>query len=335
MSTLNKDRLIQIYKSSDTGWTWRDNLARLSSNFKNDRDYFINIKNLNELQSALTVNSNVELLMTGDIPGFGSKGSQSYGTPIYDALNRFGVNNIAKLGYEAASNIASSSGSSSTWMPWAQNAQAWTGSSGGVNISYTFSFSMGQYGLWNAKEEVIKPILNLIAPTLPKYLGKTNMEGPYPTTIGLLSDIIRNVDLKDSIAQSAKDLGSDVVGLFTDNKGNIASDAVSSAGATIKRSLEDLGGIIETLVMSAYENYTYTVKFGRMQEFRQMMIQDSSVTFSNQVDQFGFPISGTCTLSMVGIAPPALSYDSSHNDFMIGVPYKKRDRTSIKFGIQL
>ena len=207
-------------------------------------------------------------------------------------------------------------GTASTWQPWMTGVKAWDGSKGGFSFDYEFSFAMGQYGLWNAKEEVVLPILNLIAPALPRSMSNFSMDGPFPTAFQLLSLLVQNF-LSDTYS---KEGNSNFLGYFENTvdrlKTNIKEDGIFKGVATtavteINDVLEDLSNILNDVIQESYKGYTYDVKFGNFVTFNNMIITNGETSFSNEVDQFGYPIAGSVKLTFEGLVPLALNYSDS------------------------
>ena len=194
--------------------------------------------------------------------------------------------------------------------------KSWDGAKGGFSFEYEFSFAMGQYGLWNAKEEVVLPILNLIAPALPRSMSNFSMDGPFPTAIQLLSLLVQNF-LRDTYS---KEGNSNFLGYFENTvdrlKTNIKEDGIFKGVATtavteINDVLEDLSNILNDVIQESYKGYTYDVKFGNFVTFNNMIITNGETSFSNEVDQFGYPIAGSVKLTFEGLVPLALNYSDS------------------------
>lgn len=326
MNTPNTNRIININaRSGDEGLRdWRYALERLSS--KNGETYSILDNNL--LRDTV-VDSRVCLLMSS--PPKTMKTSNKFTTPVENLLksgksNSSGIvgkiANVLTMGYNASNALFTEEGSTSaTWQPWMTGVKAWDGSRGGFSFDYEFSFAMGQYGLWNAKEEVVKPILNLIAPALPRSLNNFSMNGPFPTAIQLLSLMVR-----EGVSQLAENLGggnqADTVA-NQEERGSLWNDlysATSNGDASLffntleggARSVNDvltkLSNTLNNIIQKAYENYTYDITFGNFITFNNMIITNGETSFSNEVDQYGYPIAGTVKLSFEGLVPLAMTY---------------------------
>lgn len=131
-------------------------------------------------------------------------------------------------------------------------------------FSLSFDFAMGQFGLWDATKEVVKPILNLCAPVLLRELTDFTYKPPFPSAAMLTKDAL------DAILTNSKDPNKD--------------------------------GVISTLT-GIYDNYTYTVQFGSFATYSRMLLKSASSSFSNKVDDKGMPISGSVTLGFQALVP--------------------------------
>ena len=131
-------------------------------------------------------------------------------------------------------------------------------------FSLSFDFAMGQFGLWDATKEVVKPILNLCAPVLLRELTDFTYKPPFPSAAMLTKDAL------DAILTKSNDQTQD--------------------------------GVIATLT-GIYDDYTYTVQFGDFATYSRMLLKSASSSFSNKVDDKGMPISGSVTLGFQALVP--------------------------------
>ena len=97
---------------------------------------------------------------------------------------------------------------------------------------------------------------------------------------------------------------------------NIKEDGIFKGVATtavteINDVLEDLSNILNDVIQESYKGYTYDVKFGNFVTFNNMIITNGETSFSNEVDQFGYPIAGSVKLTFEGLVPLALNYSDS------------------------
>lgn len=312
----NKNRIVSIYRSvSNTGTgseDWRHNLSRLlnGDNRSSEQGQMFSSEQL----SNLDVDGRVDLLMANKPPQFAI--SNDYSIPVKTFVDKVSggavgdIANVISAGVKTWDKVMGilkeeesnedPATSTDTWLPWVRNVKAWGGNVSGVAFDYTFDFAMGQYGLWNAKAEVFLPIVNLMAPTLPQHLNAAMMAGPIPTAINLISNIITNTT---SDFKSEKSAMSDYFGW--DSKKGLMENLGSN--------LEGSGKLLESLVMNAYRGYVYEVKFGNVVHFHKVLFKNSKVEFSNEVDQYGFPISGSVTLSFEGMIPMSLTSSTTDN----------------------
>ena len=89
------------------------------------------------------------------------------------------------------------------------------------------------------------------------------------------------------------------------------SKAINDIGGGINGVLEDLSNALNTVIQDSYRDYTYDVKFGNFVTFNNMIITNGETSFSNEVDQYGYPIAGTVKLTFEGLVPLAMNYSST------------------------
>ena len=315
MNTPNSNRIIDISLRGGTGndKDWRYALSRLNPTSNS----ILNTSLLNDCN----VDGRVYLLMTS--PPKTMKTVNRIKEPVQELLKGNSNTTVGKIASAATTvfdavnaSVIDEGGTASTWQPWMTGVKAWDGSKGGFYFDYEFSFAMGQYGLWNAKEEVVLPILNLIAPALPRSMSNFSINGPFPTAIQLLSLLVQNF-LSDTYS---KEGNSNFLGYFENTvdrlKTNIKEDGIFKGVATtavteINDVLEDLSNILNDVIQESYKGYTYDVKFGNFVTFNNMIITNGETSFSNEVDQFGYPIAGSVKLTFEGLVPLALNYSDS------------------------
>ena len=322
MNTPNTDRIITITYRGKTSYDtdWRHSLQRITNVQENQGYESI----LDDVLQDSVVDKRIELLMTS--PPKTMKTSNNIKQPVKELLKGGGngstimgkVTTFATAAYDTLNAVMTNGdgNTSPTWQPWMTSVKAWDGSKEGFSFEYEFSFAMGQYGLWNAKEEVVKPILNLIAPALPRSMDNFSMNGPFPTAMQLLSLLVQNF-LSDTYS---KEGNSNFLGYFENTvdrlKTNIKEDGIFKGVATtavteINDVLEDLSNILNDVIQESYKGYTYDVKFGNFVTFNNMIITNGETSFSNEVDQFGYPIAGSVKLTFEGLVPLALNYSDS------------------------
>ena len=317
MNTPNSNRIIDISLRGGTGndKDWRYALSRLNPTSNS----ILNTSLLNDCN----VDGRVYLLMTS--PPKTMKTVNRIKEPVQELLKGNSNTTVGKIASAATTvfnainaSVIDEGGTASTWQPWMTGVKAWDGSKGGFSFDYEFSFAMGQYGLWNAKEEVVLPILNLIAPALPRSMSNFSMDGPFPTAMQLLSLLVQN--LLSDLKNYSKEGNSNFLGYFENTvdrlKTNIKEDGIFKGVATtavtdINDVLEDLSNILNDVIQESYKGYTYDVKFGNFVTFNNMIITNGETSFSNEVDQFGYPIAGSVKLTFEGLVPLALNYSDS------------------------
>ena len=324
MNTPNKNRVIDIRwggtPDNSSNRDWRCALSRLQSSFADN-----SIIDSSFLKT-LDVDSRVYLLMSSSPKTM--KTSNRIKEPVQELLKSNSNSIVGKT--VSAINIASdvlnavaisnnNGETTPTWQPWMMGVKSWDGTHQGFAFEYEFSFAMGQYGLWNAEEEVVKPILNLIAPALPRSMNNFSMNGPFPTAIQLLSLLIKNSSaITETFGGEGTTLQSRLNG-FTNRMGEIVSNiAENGIVAGITDVAEDVNNVLKTLsntlsnvIQASYQNYTYDVSFGNFVTFNNMIITNGETSFSNEVDQFGYPIAGSVKLTFEGLVPLALNYSDS------------------------
>lgn len=131
-------------------------------------------------------------------------------------------------------------------------------------FSISFDFAMGQFGLWSGLEEVVKPIINLSAPVLLRNLSDFTYKPPFPSTAMLVKNAL------SSILEACTD--------------------------------EDTHSITRT-ILGLYNDYTYTIVFGKFAVYSNMILKGATSTFSHKVDDEGYPISGRVELKFKSLIP--------------------------------
>lgn len=277
----NTNRIVNIKRTSDSGFTWKNNLSSILSSYDSSTKFI----NIDSALRNLDVENDVELLMEKGFPSFDFKNEIKH--PLKDFFSK---SNLAKTvetagkGIEILSTIknALDSGSNNTdlitgtsWNPWMLNIPALSPNDNvELSFNYSFSFALGQYGLWNAKKEVALPVLNLIAPVLPQNLTPYSTSPPFPRTSELLTRVLTE----------------GVLSAFTD------SDSLSDS--------------LQNLIFDGYNNFTFDVSFGTYMTLRQCLITEASVSFGGQVDEKGYPVTADVTLTFKSIIPPSLTASS-------------------------
>lgn len=162
--------------------------------------------------------------------------------------------------------------------PWSLNVPVWKGSNSS-NHSFTlnFKFNMGQYGLWNAYEEVYKPAINLVAPVMMRNNGHLFADGSGPNVFTLLAQAFENIlDGEKTIF--------DETGFF--NK-------------------------LEEFVIQQYTGYVYEVSLGSFVNFTNVIFTNGDITWGTEVDNYGYPTSANVSIKLQTMTPMALNNSSS------------------------
>ena len=238
------------------------------------------------------------------------------------------LNGVAMASAATGSNKSLYNYSTQTW--W-KNLEGWTGSDP-VSVQFTFDFALGQYGLWNAKKEVVIPMLNLIAMFCPSLIADGSMIGPTATPTGMLYSVIAGtlapaVDQLEGIISSKDtkaltDLAKSAMSWATDtyNSGASEGDDEASKGTNTFTEVADgiaslLGGItseavglISDKLLAVLKDSTYNIQIGNFMSISNCICTGiNSITFSNKVDENGYPISGSLNLVLKGAIPPTFS----------------------------
>lgn len=188
--------------------------------------------------------------------------------------------------------------------PWITKVRAYDGTEP-IKLSIEFKFKMGQFGYWNAREEVLIPSLNLIAPVMPQYRGDFLEAGNMPTAWGMLGKVV-------------SDTVQGVWNFFSSNSKEENSGASSAEKPDVTE--EESSSIIEAITSSFKNsvllNNTYRIVFGPGGKgaitFNSMYMDSASIKFGRETDQFGYPTSSTVKVDFTGVLPPSLQQSSSY-----------------------
>ena len=238
------------------------------------------------------------------------------------------LNGVAIASAATGSNKSLYNYSTQTW--W-KNLEGWTGSDP-VSFQFTFDFALGQYGLWNAKKEVVIPMLNLIAMFCPSLIADGSMIGPTATPTGMLYSVIAGtlmpvVDQLEGVISSKDtkaltDLAKSAMSWATDtyNSGVGEDDDEASKGTNTFTEVANgiaslLGGItsgavgqISNKLLAVLKDSTYNIQIGNFMSISNCICTGiNSIVFSNKVDENGYPISGSLNLVLKGVIPPTFS----------------------------
>lgn len=211
---------------------------------------------------------------------------------------------------------------------WWKNLKGWTGTDP-ISVQFTFDFAIGQYGLWNAKKEVVLPMLNLIAMFCPALIADGSMIGPTATPSGMLYSVISdtilgatdvvedlakgNTEGFTSLVESAADWVKDTFksGSKSDdpeNRGNSITSVLNGVASLLGGITAEVAQTVSDKLLTVLKNSTYDVQIGNFMSISNCICTGiNSITFSNKVDEFGYPISGSVTLVLQGVIPPTFS----------------------------
>ena len=264
----------------------------------------------NEYEEVIEANSLVKQLTSGS-------------STIGKALSGFEdiLNGVAMASAATGSNKSLYNYSTQTW--W-KNLEGWTGSDP-VSVQFTFDFALGQYGLWNAKKEVVIPMLNLIAMFCPSLIADGSMIGPTATPTGMLYSVIAGtlmpaVDQLEGIISSKDtkaltDLAKSAMSWTTDTHNSGASEGDNEIPSVVNGVASVLGGLtseavgqISDKLLTVLKDSTYNIQIGNFMSISNCICTGiNSITFSNKVDENGYPISGSLNLVLRGVIPPTFS----------------------------
>ena len=258
----NKNKIVTLTptkNSEDASFGWKHNISRILTSIKNDTtdigSYIIEDSDFN----SYNVDDSIDLIFD-KYPEVQTENSSTsavksalktmdsftggYATKIYEGAKNIGggLHDVFKATDTEAYNIDGSTNISSTFNPWVENIPAWTGGRGFNSITCTFTFNMGQYGFWDARKEVVNPIMNLMAPTIPRLLTDFTITPPYPNAMQMIKEVF--------------------VSLFDSFK-NTSNGSVFSS--------------MSTKMMSFYNSFTYTVQFGNIYTFYNMLIKNCKI----------------------------------------------------------
>ena len=231
------------------------------------------------------------------------------------------LNGVAMASAATGSNKSLYNYSTQTW--W-KNLEGWTGSDP-VSVQFTFDFALGQYGLWNAKKEVVIPMLNLIAMFCPSLIADGSMIGPTATPTGMLYSVIAGtlmpvvdqlegiISSKDTkaitnLAKSAMSWVGDTYDSGADEGDNEFTSAVNGIASVLGGLTSEAVGLISNKLLAVLKDSTYNIQIGNFMSISNCICTGiNSIVFSNKVDENGYPISGSLNLVLRGVIPPTFS----------------------------
>ena len=304
--TFNVDPEVQLVANGD----WR------ISTIRNDYDRVI--------ESSKTPSKS---LLEGSSGGF-LKGVVSGAKDFLGGTFQNILNGAAGVSSVTGSNKSLYNYSTQTW--W-KNLKGWTGTDP-ISIQLTFDFAMGQYGLWNAKKEVVLPMLNLIAMFCPSLIADGSMIGPTATPTGMLYSIIGGkiaeafegvediVTKKDTGAvtnfvEEAKSWAETTFNSGAGGEGPSAPEGENKITSTLNGVASLLGGLtaaatseVSSELLKVLRKSTYNVQIGNFMSISNCICTGiNSTSFSNKVDESGYPIAGSISLVLQGVIPPTFS----------------------------
>lgn len=260
---MNKKRFIEITKTQG-GASWKS--------FSQDAGLLI----LSDTKLS-RVHQDVFLSTDSDIP---INVSNSVDTPIKSLLNTTLGMGLGGITFQDVANAAEfvtgTTEKDRVVYPWFSDVKTWSGTSLSP-LTLSFSFKLGQFGLWDAYQEVVLPSIALLVPVLMKDLGTITSQGPFASIYNLLGEAV--------------------------NK---------AANPSLVENKEDLLESINDTLLSSIDNYTYEVKFGDVYTLSHAIYKDANVSFSTEVDQYGYPIASKISITFVGQVPPSLKADPSN-----------------------
>ena len=231
------------------------------------------------------------------------------------------LNGVAMASAATGSNKSLYNYSTQTW--W-KNLEGWTGSDP-VSFQFTFDFALGQYGLWNAKKEVVIPMLNLIAMFCPSLIADGSMIGPTATPTGMLYSVIAGtlmpvvdqlegiISSKDTkaitnLAKSAMSWVGDTYDSGADEGDNEFTSAVNGIASVLGGLTSEAVEQISNKLLAVLKDSTYNIQIGNFMSISNCICTGiNSIVFSNKVDEDGYPISGSLNLVLRGVIPPTFS----------------------------
>lgn len=176
------------------------------------------------------------------------------------------------------------------WLPWYTNIPAFK-TVGNFSVSLTFKFTIGQFGLWDGKEEVLKPILNLASIFMPAE-NNGNIVPLYETSVNLLWNTLATV-------------GSTASTIFKETERDMEeAEGLGKIDALVSGMSEGLNSVImDTLKKGS--NYRYTITTGRnLFSYENMWPVGCTIDTSNtQFDDKGFPAFGKIQVEFSSAQP--------------------------------
>lgn len=266
----------------------------------------------NEYDKVMESNSLVKQLTSG-----GSAAGKGKALSGFEDI----LNGVAMATAATGSNKSLYNYSTQTW--W-KNLEGWTGSDP-VSVQFTFDFALGQYGLWNAKKEVVIPMLNLIAMFCPSLIADGSMIGPTATPTGMLYNVIagtlmpvvdqiegiitsKDTEAVTNFADSAKSWIGGTFKSGASGDGNKFTEVVNGIASVLGGITSEAVGLISDKLLAVLKDSTYNIQIGNFMSISNCICTGiNSIVFSNKVDENGYPISGSLNLALKGVIPPTFS----------------------------
>jgi hypothetical protein len=337
--TVNKNKLVEITacrkNTSGGDITWRENLSSILGTSELNSTSKSYLTKTQSLINALNARSDVALCLesapslkfeVGTTEGFSNlinslvssfggniKTKSSSDSSKMNAADwvMFGVNAISS----ASSAAQGGSNTSGTFNPWFLDTSTWADSTKPFEFTMNFKFKMGQYRLWSAKEEVVKPLLNLIAPVMNQQLGSLFTKGPFPSCLDLIGKCINGASSSGSGSFNDYWEGENQWSEIWGNSGDDSESWLTNLLTKVSQSVDFMGNIFQAFVLSGYKNYTYDVKIGSFITFKKVIYKSCEISWGTETDQEGFPTTGSATVNFLSILPPALSSRNTNTMF--------------------
>lgn len=252
---MNKNRIVEISKV--TGMGWREWLTRAGFGA------VAGVKNM-------TISNEVSLVLADESYQYTiANRADPVLQEFIDQIGSKGVPGAVLKAGEAIDALVSGA-ASPTFNPWFKNVKAWRNTEP-FALPLRFDFKMGQFGLWDAKQEVVLPLLALLLPVLPRAIDNMTMNGPFQAASSLLALILKEgaVNLVES-------------------------------GGDVAKSISD--SVLKQVNLS-----TYRISIGKQLLLDKAYCMDASVSLTTNTDQNGMPVSGNIQLKFEGAVPPAIS----------------------------
>ena len=226
---------------------------------------------------------------------------------ITDAFGRLkkltGVAGMAMKMLTSGAALASTSDRGTSWIPWMNNVQSFK-DSGPITLIVTFKFQMGEFGLWDGREEVFLPIMNLMSMFLPAGIDGINIMPHIRTSTQLLWDSIGEVagDLS-SLGSSAFNLKSTETAQKGINVENITRDLTDLFSSLSTK----MGTVVVNSINERDDNLINISYAGGKFRYRKMQPVNCHIEFSNkEYDDNGFPAIGKIQMTFQSFQPATL-----------------------------